>query len=102
GLGECLERPPKLTKARIRVLTVPGRRAIDPVKDRGDLDDLAPNFEEVVLENFGRIACVEHRSVPSLISPILSPNMSDRTTPRKPSSAHERLRDLPNPPDAPM
>jgi hypothetical protein len=54
-LQKGLETSTKLAQASIRMLTMPRRRAIDPIKRRRDLQNLAPGLEKVVLEYIRRI-----------------------------------------------
>src|SRR5438034_10877430 len=65
GLDERIEGLPELAEPRVGVLAVPRRRTVDPIEDRGDLQDLAPRLEEVVIQDLGGVARVEHDSRPS-------------------------------------
>src|ERR1700679_2132258 len=49
------------------MLAVPSRRSVDPIEDRGDLQELGPGIQKVVVQHLHRIARIEH-AYPNLLT----------------------------------
>jgi hypothetical protein len=62
GLEQRLESSAKLPQACIRMLTMPRRRTVNPVKRRRNLQDLATGLKKVVVKHIHRITRFLHES----------------------------------------
>ena len=56
GLQECLDCLPQLAQPKVGLLAAAVRRPVDPIENRGDLQDLVPRFQEVMTENLDRVS----------------------------------------------
>jgi hypothetical protein len=64
GHDERLQRLAELAQPGVGMLAVPRGGAVDPVERRGEFQDLAPRFEEVMIDDLGGISGIVHQSRP--------------------------------------